>query len=113
MSLQITRVICVAMCNTFSYMCKCYLLCFALHFSFAYGYNSSYITTCIPYVETGCVGNGNIQIQFDNSSYCTDESTGELCTVFIVVGCVKEMFNLDVFLLPTQPVSAEGMHVAI
>ena len=72
-----------------------------------------YVATCIPSVETGCVGNGNIQIQFNNSTYYTNESTGEICTVVTVVGCVKEMFDFGVFPLPTQPVSAEGMHVAI
>ena len=53
-----------------------------------------------------------IQIQFDNSTYCTNESTGELCAVVNVVGCVKEAFDFGVFPLPSQPVSAEGMHVA-
>ena len=52
-----------------------------------------------------------IQIQFDNSSYCTNKSTGELCTVVTVVGCVKETFDFGVFPLPTQ--QKVCMHVAI
>ena len=45
------------------------------------------------FCETGYVGNEEIQIQFDNSTYCTNESTGELCTVVTVIGCVKEMLT--------------------
>ena len=50
-----------------------------------------------------------IQIQFDNSTYCTNESTGELCVMVIIIGCVQETFDFGMFQLPTQPVSAQGM----
>ena len=49
-----------------------------------------------------------IQIQFDNFTYCANESAGELCMTVNVFGCVKEQFEFGVFPLPTEPISAIG-----
>ena len=49
-----------------------------------------------------------IQIEFDNVTYCANESAGELCTVVSVFGCVTEQFDFGVIPIPAEPISAIG-----
>lgn len=49
-----------------------------------------------------------VQIQFSNSTYYTNESTGMLCTIVTVLGDVKQGFDIGVIPIETQPVSARG-----
>ena len=45
-------------------------------------------TVFFIYFYSCCPADNLIKIQFDNSSYCANESTGKMCAVVTVVGCV-------------------------
>jgi len=58
-----------------------------------------------PFIVTGNL----VEIDFENSTYFANESSGQLCGIVIItMGQPEEPFDFSVASLQTMPVSAEG-----